>query len=333
MQARILCHILAVLLAMPTLLAGSALAFDVPSLTVKVGYGAGGDSDISARLISRHLARFLPGTPDVIVENVPGGGSMKLAQLMLGAEPTDGSVVGVVNAGIAYAPLFDPANSTFDPLAFGWIGALGRGDNMCVVNRTTGLDAFDKLLSGEVIMGATAKTSSSYTLAALVKNSAGAQFKIVTGFEGKPDVVLAQQRKEVGGNCVTSSRDLEANNFKDEVYPLVRFGSASIAGYEAVPTLQSLITAPDVKAAAALVESSVDYDLPLILPVGTPADILDLYRKAFDAMIVDAEFLKDAETVAGLTLQPTTGLGLEAVIREKYALDPAVIEAARALVQ
>jgi tripartite-type tricarboxylate transporter receptor subunit TctC len=326
-------RVLSILVVFACSIIDPAWAFDAKTVTIKVGYGAGGGYDAAARLVSRHIGRFLPGQPEVIVQNVPGGGSMKLMQLMLGAEPTDGSVIGAVGAGIAYAPTLDPSNANFDPLAVGWIGSLARGEKMCVLSRSAGIDTTDAFVGKEFLLGASGKSSSTYVLAVLARNGLGAHFKIVTGFDGAAEIDLAMQRGEIAGHCVASKGDLEDPNLRDRVDVLLRFGSSTPAGYEAVPKLQDLIRDPALRRAAQVVEASVEYDFPFIVPQGTPNETLALFRAAFDSMVVDPDFVADAAKNKDLVLQPTAGGELETIIRERLAVDAEVLETVRQLVK
>lgn len=310
-----------------------AWAFDSRTLTIKVGYGAGGSYDGAARLVSRHIGRFLPGNPEIVVQNVPGGGSMKLMQLLLGAEPGDGSVIAAVGAGIAYAPTLDPSNASFDPLELGWIGSLGQGENMCVVNRTENLGTVAAFTGADFLLGASGKSSSTYVLAALARNALGAKFRIVTGFDGVADIDLAMQRGEIAGHCVASGGDLQTTDLGERVDVVLRFGSGVITGYEEVPRLQDLIEDPALREAAGIVEASVDYEFPFVLPAGTPKETVDVFRRAFDAMVASPEFVADVGRMRDLVLRPTSGGELETIIEKNIRMDAAVLETARTLVR
>lgn len=312
---------------------GPASAFDARTVAIKVGYGAGGSYDGAARLVSRHIGRFLPGNPEIIVQNIPGGGSMKLMQLLLGAEPTDGSVIGAVGASIAYVPTLDPATASFDPLELGWIGSLGQGENMCVVNRAANLGTAAAFTGEDFLIGASGKSSLSYVLAALARNALGAKFRIVTGFDGVADIDLAMQRGEIAGHCVASSGDLRTTDLGERVDVLLRFGSAAIAGYEAVPRLRDLIGDAALRDAAGVVEASAEYDFPYVLPAGTPEETVEVFRRAFDAMVASPEFIADAARISDIVLRPTSGDELEAIIEKNTGMDAAVLETARTLVR
>lgn len=319
----------ALLLGMPA----PALAFDARTVTIKVGFGAGGSYDMASRLVARHIGRFLPGNPGVIVQNVPGGGSMRLTQLMLGAEPADGSVIGFVASSMAYAPLLDPANAAYDPLGLKWIGSLARGENMCVLLRPSGIDTIGKFVNEKFLLGASGKNSTTYILAALARNTLGAKFGIITGFDGVADIELAMHRGEIAGHCVASPGDLDRNDLRARVHTIVGFGSKDLQGYESLPRLRELIDDPMMRKAIELVEAGVDHSLPLVAPVGTPPETVAVLRAAFDAMVVDPAFVEDAGRVSDFILQPASGAVLEDIIRANFASDPATFEAARNLVK
>lgn len=330
---RAVCRVLILIATISCGFIGPAGAYDAKSLTIKVGYGAGGSYDGAARLVARHIGRFLPGNPEVIVQNVPGGGSMKLMQLLLGAEPVDGSVIGAVGAGIAYAPILDPGIAPFDPLDLGWIGSLGQGENMCVVNRSAKLNTIDAFKNQEFLIGASGRSSSTYLLAALARNALGAKFRIVTGFDGVAAIDLAMQRGEIAGHCVASSGDMKMTDLGSRVDALLRFGNATIVGHETVPRLGDLIADANLREASSVIEASVDYEFPFVAPLGTSEDTVKIFRRAFDAMVASPEFIADAGRIADLVLRPTSGGDLTEVIGRNIGLGAEVFDAARALVK
>jgi tripartite-type tricarboxylate transporter receptor subunit TctC len=137
----------------------AASAVEFKTITLKVGYGAGGTYDLSSRLVARHLGKHLPGNPNIVVQNVPGGGSLKLAKLMLGSEPADGSVVAAIGPAIAFAPTLDPQNADFDPLQIVWLGSLSNEPAFCVTKKGSGIDTLEKFLSETFHIGASGKMS------------------------------------------------------------------------------------------------------------------------------------------------------------------------------
>lgn len=308
-------------------------AFDITTITIKVGYGAGGTYDLSSRLVARHLPRFLPGNPSVVVQNVPGGGSLKLTMLMLGSEPADGSVIASVSSAMAYATKLDPENATFDPLLIQWIGALSKEPAFCAMTKASGVDTVEKFIKEEFLLGASGRASQTYQLAAVVKNALSAKFRIVTGFEGVAEIELAMYRGEIAGHCAVTAIDLTKKPIAAELNVIGRLGAVAPAGFEAVPRFIDQINDPVVRAAAELIESTRDVNYPLIAPPGIPQDVLEAYRTAFDAMVKDPEFIAEAEELGEFSLDPTPGAEVMAIVTNKYTSDSAVFEAARNLMK
>ena len=137
----------------------SAGAFDAKQITLKVGYGAGGTYDLSSRLVARHLGEFLPGKPEIVVQNVPGGGSLKLTKLMLGSEPADGSVIASVSPAMAVAPRARSRKRRFrcivDPVARLAVGGAG----LLRTSKASGIDTMDKFLRATSTSGHRARTA------------------------------------------------------------------------------------------------------------------------------------------------------------------------------
>lgn len=310
----------------------SALAFEADLITIKVGFGAGGGYDVSARLVSRYLGRYLPGDPDIIVQNVTGGGSMRLTQMMVGSEPADGSVIATISSSMALAPRLEPETADFDPLALQWIGALASDASFCVTMKQTGIDTMEAFLNEEFLVGSSGKSSLTYLLAAVVKNGLGARFNIVTGFEGGPDILLAMQRGEIAARCGISLFNIEESSLGEGLEVIGRFGSAVPVDYAALPRFSSLIEDPIKRQAAEMIEVTRDVHFPFLAPAGTPPGLLAELREAFAAMAADPEFRAEAERL-GLEIYFTSGADMEAVFARQLASEPAVFEAARALAQ
>jgi tripartite-type tricarboxylate transporter receptor subunit TctC len=306
-----------------------AQATEFKTVTLKVGYGAGGNYDLTSRLVARHLGRFLPGNPAVVVQNVPGGGSLKLTKMMLGSEPADGSVIASVSEAMPFAPVLDPANADFDPLSMQWIGSLSKEPSICITTKSSGIDTMDKFLQSEFLLGASGKSSLTYILSAMVKNGLGAKFGIVTGFDGIAEITVAGQRGEVAGVCA-----LVYHNVSDQLDAfnvIGRFGSGTIAAAPTLPRFSDQIKDSVTHQAAVLIESSRNFHLPLMAPPGTPKEALDTLRKAYVDMSKDPEFLADAAKLGDLTINITTGEEISKFVAEQLKADPAVFEAARNL--
>ncbi|MER9404791.1 hypothetical protein NKI36_12090 [Mesorhizobium caraganae] len=305
-----------------------AQAVEFQTITIKVGYGAGGGYDQTSRLIARHLGRFLPGQPNIIVQNVPGGGSLKLTKMLVGSEPADGSVIASISEAMFYAPILDPENATFDPLALQWIGSLVDDPAYCLTSKQSGIDTMEKFLQSDFLIGATGKNSTTYIFAALAKNGMKAKYKIVTGFDGTADIELAMQRGEIAGMCGVSSSLLRSDRAAINI-----IGTFGQGGSGATPSISAAIGDPTARQAADLIESALHIHHPLVAPPGVPKETVDALRKAYSAMVVDAGFLADATKLGDLTLNPTSGEAISQLVAQQLKATPAVFAAARELVK
>jgi len=304
-------------------------AAEFKSIAIKVGYGAGGGYDQTSRLIARHLGRFLPGHPEIVVQNVPGGGSLKLTKMMLGSEPADGSVLASISEAMFYAPILDPKNADFDPLALQWIGSLFNEPGYCLTSKSSGVDTMEKFLKSDFLIGATGKSSVTYLFAALVKNGAKAKFNIVTGFEGTSDIALAMERGEIAGMCGVTRYLLDGH--RDTLNVIGTFGPGTVPGAETLERFSEKIEDPTVRQAAALIESALQFHHPLVAPPGTPKETIDELRSAYLAMTKDPQFLADADKLGEMSVGATSGEEISHFVAQQLKSAPAVFEAARGL--
>lgn len=313
----------------------AAMAEDYPhgTITLKVGYGAGGTFDASSRLIAPYLTKYLAGHPDIVVQNVPGGGSLKLTKLMLGAEPADGSVIASVNPSMAFAPVLDPANADYDPSGIAWLGALSNDPAFCVTAKQSGIDSIDAFLTGDFRIGATGKTSQTYQLAAIPMRALDAHFTIVTGFNNVAEIELAMERGEIQGHCVATAGDLLDLGLIEKVNVIGRLGTGVPPGFEETPRFADRIEDPVLRQAAQLIEATRDINFTLMTQDATPAPVVAALRAAYAAAVADPDFVAEAEALGQFRLDPTSGDDMAALIAGYLDADPAVVEAARKILE
>ena len=302
------------------------------TLTIQVGYGSGGSYDEAARLVADHIARHLPGTTEVIVENVPGAGSVKLAKMVMASDVTDGSKIASVSSALALLPVFDPESTDFDPTKVHYLISMTNSASYCITPKASGIDSLDSFLTQDFKVGATGKDSTTYTYPAAIRNALGARFEIVTGFESAAEIDLAMERGEIGARCGIGLTTLSKGDMMDRFNVIVELSPKRQNEIAGVPFL--LDRAPDeaTREALALVLSSGSVHLPLIAPPATSDEALAKLRAAFDALAADPDLAAAAER-QGFELRITSGPQVEDMIDGFLSADPTVKEAARALVQ
>ena len=175
-------------------------------LTFALGFAAGGGGyDLYARTFARHYGRHVPGEPNVIVQNMPGGGGgMRAANYLYNAAPRDGSVIGMFAGSTAFEPLFDRSQAKFETPKFTWIGNLDESTGTCAVWHTVPVQRFDDLYTQELVFGASGAAGTSAQYPRMFKNLLGIKGRVVTGYTSTNEIILAMQRDEVQANCAMS---------------------------------------------------------------------------------------------------------------------------------
>jgi tripartite-type tricarboxylate transporter receptor subunit TctC len=301
-------------------------------LTIKVGYSPGGSYDVSARLVADFIGKYLPGTPDVVVENDPGAGSLKLAKSFMASGNPDGSEIATIGSTLALMPIFEPESTDFDPTQVHYLASLANQASFCYALKSSGIATLDDLLSKDLKVGATGKASTTYTYPAAIKNAFGAKFEIVVGFEGGAEIDLAMERGDIQVRCGTGKDDLTSDGLIDRVNVLAELSPVARNEIEGVESLIGRATDPKVHDALALIFGSTAIHHPFIAPPGTPEETVATLRAAFAALAADADFQAEAER-RGVDPEFTSGEAVEAKIADLLATEPEIATLARDLVQ
>jgi tripartite-type tricarboxylate transporter receptor subunit TctC len=328
MRHRALC--LLVLLCLGT--TGARAEFKASSVSVYIPSGIGGGYDAYARLAARHLGRFLPGNPAMVPKNMPGAGGVILANYMYGVAPRDGSALALFMAGAPFEPLFGNAKATYDPTKFRWIMSLNRLVNIGIFWHQTPIRTPDDFFKGEVLVGSSGGGDSSTEIYPNLLNLlAGTRFKVVNGYKGNGEAMLAMERGEVQGIVGT-----ELSSFRATKPDWIRDHKARIV---VQITLTKSADIPDVPSALDLVkdeEGHKVFELLLArqengrsfgLPPGTPDDVLVTYRQAFSAMVKDPAFLADAKKL-NADIVISTGEDIQALLAKTYGSPKPLVERA-----
>ncbi len=167
------------------------------TVTIMIGYGPGGTDDVWARLIGKYMGEHIPGKPNVVSTNVPGAGSLLLANQIYNTQPKDGTVIGLINRGVPFEPLLGGVGTRFDPMKFNYIGSPDRDTPACAIRVDAPVQTMRDLLTKEYIVGATGSGSDSQLYPEVLANMLGVKMKIVQGYPGSRDILLATERGEV----------------------------------------------------------------------------------------------------------------------------------------
>ncbi len=289
-------------------------------MTVIVGSAPGGGYDATARLFARFMGNFIPGKPNMIVQNMPGAGSLTATNNLYNLAPKDGTTIGVVQRGMLTAKLTNPNGVRFDVEKMNWIGNLAPEVATIVSWKTNKVKTTDDLFKEQLIVGGPGPTLDPETTPRLLNALIGTKFKIVSGYTGNTEILLAMERGEVGGTA-----DLAWSNVKRRTDLRPNLNVLMQVGLEKAPDL-------DVPLALDFAKTEEDREImelffiqktvarPLVAPPNVPADRVAAMRKAFLDMTKDREFLGEAEKLA-LDVEPATGEDIQKIIA-KIAATP-----------
>src|SRR5882762_6378089 len=285
---------LVALLVLGASMPAAAQSFSGKTVTIIVGYKPGGGYDATARLLARYLPKHLPGKPTVIVQNMPGGNSIIAANHMYAVAKPDGLTIGTFNRNLPIAQLTSVEGVKFDMRRFAWIGSAANETTILAIRSDLPYKTFEELRKAKepVVIGSTGPGANTHDFPLLLKDLLGVNLKIVSGYSSSADIMLAVERKEVDGRA-GSFTSLRPFIDRKLVRPLIRARSNE-AGIEYLPIDESFAPTPRAKAIMALRSAPEVIARPYVLPPGTSAEILRVYRDAFARTIKDPALVAEA---------------------------------------
>jgi len=301
------------------------------SITVLVGFTAGGGYDLYARLLGRHMGRHVPGNPTIVVQNMPGAGSMKATQYVYGVAPKDGLTLATVSRGMVTEPLLNAAN--FDPTKLTWLGTITSETSVCATWKTSPVKSWDDMFKREFSLGGSAVGADPDTFALIMRNVFGAKVKLVTGYPGGNDINLAMERSEVDGRCGWSWTSLKSQkNWLPQINLLVQFNLEKNADLPNVPVALERAASDEQRQVLRLLIAGQYVGRPFFTSPDIPADRKAALRAAFDATMKDPQFLADAAKL-DLEISPVGAATIDAFLAELYRTPKDVVSKAVTAIQ
>jgi tripartite-type tricarboxylate transporter receptor subunit TctC len=303
-------------------------------VTIVVGSAVGGGFDTYARLVGRHLGRFIPGNPTIIVQNIPGAGSNKAASYVALQAPKDGTVIGAVQAIAITQPLISDQPVPHDPSKFIMIASANRSVYFCVVRSDAPVKSFQETFDKEAIIGTSSEGASLRDYPVMLINVLGVKLRLIGGYAGSREIMIAMERNEIQGMCgmdwssfLTQQRDWIASGFARLLAQEDLEGHPEM-NKVGVPLTISFAKTEEDRQVMEMIYSQNLFGRPYLVAPGVPADRVAALRKAFATMLRDNALLAEAEK-SGLDIGPMDGEELQALVAKLYALPPKVIERAK----
>jgi tripartite-type tricarboxylate transporter receptor subunit TctC len=296
-------------------------------VTIYVGFGPGGGYDLAARLLSRHLANYIPGKPSVIVSNRPGASGLTLLNFLYSVAPTDGTVFGTFHSASPFYEAIGMEGVRYKSAELSWIGNLNRSANVVAVWADTGVRTIEDATKKQVLMGALAGAGIMDMYPKVLNALFGTQFKIVNGYEGTNDVNLAIERGEVqGATTAWNSWKLARPEWvrDHKIVPIVQIALQKDASLPQVPLLLDLAKNDEQKQLFTAISANIAIERPFAGPPRIPADRLDILRRAFDKTVEDPAFIADAAKIQA-DVDPQTGEQVTKIVESVVNTPPHII--------
>lgn len=302
------------------------------TIRVAVGFSAGGGYDTYARIVARHMGKYIPGNPTFVVDNMDGAGSLIAANYTYNKAPHDGTFIGVWNSAfVLYQALGDKA-VRLDGRKLGWIGAPIKGSPTCAIMGFTGLKTMDDVLkSGKSLrMGATRAGSTYNDLPKILNQTIGTKFDVITGYKGTSQITVAMRSKELDGGCwgwesirVTARAMLDAQG-DQKLIPIIVHKKWEDKELANVPLTRDYIKAKAGQDGVNLYNAWVnqyEFQRPWVAPPGLPKDRLEVLRKAFKDTFTDPEFVAEAKK-SKLEMEYVSGGEINGLVKEILNISP-----------
>ena len=303
------------------------------SFRMIIGFGVGGGYDLWARAVAQHMGRHLPGSPTLIPQNMPAGGSLAAANFLYEVAPKDGTVFGLIGRDAPLGPITGASGARFEPTKMSWLGTPTKETNICIAYRTASVKTVQDLYDKELVMGDVGPGSGTRAYPKALAALLGMKFKLVSGYPSSADIFLAMERGEVQGIC--ESLDSVRSRRPDwistkQVSVLFQGAPETNPELKGVPLARDLARNDEERQAIDFLYAGQGIGRPFVAPPGLAPDVLKMLRDAFDATMQDPEFIADVKKQK-FDLDPENGGSLAGLINKIYSTPKPIVDKVTAL--
>jgi tripartite-type tricarboxylate transporter receptor subunit TctC len=318
---------------------GSAADFYAgKQINLIVGSAPGGGYDTYARLVARHWPDFIPGHPNIVVQNLPAAGSLVAMNTLANSAPRDGLTIGAVQNQIGVEPLLGVTgpvgNARYDSRRMNWLGSTSKEVPVVAVWSNAPFKTFEETFQREMLVGSSGTATADTIDSRLLNNILGTKFKVIEGYKGNPELTLAAETGEimgrtgwfVSGMMATKGEDIASGRIR----VLVQLAAAKHPALPDVPLVTDYISDPTKKDELMFSLSWFEAGRPFVAPPGVPADRVAILRTSFMQMMNSPEMLADAQKMS-LDVTPMSGEDVQALMERLYATPKPLIERVRSI--
>jgi tripartite-type tricarboxylate transporter receptor subunit TctC len=303
------------------------------NITVLIGYSPGGSYDAAGRVLARHMGRYIPGNPSLVPQNMPGAGTLNLANYLYNVAPKDGTAFGIFARGMAMEPLIGGTNAKFDATKFTWIGSAANEISLCATYETSPVKTWKDAVTKDFTVAGNGSGSDPDVFATVLRNLFGVKDRLISGYPGSAEISLAMERGEIDGRCGWSWSSIKAEKSQwlaeHKLNLVVQLALEKAADLPNVPLITDLATDERQRQILKLIFSRQTMGRPFAGPPAIPPERAEALRHAFDLTMKDPDFLAEAQG-RGLEINPVSGHDLEKLIAELYQTPKDVVAEARA---
>jgi tripartite-type tricarboxylate transporter receptor subunit TctC len=319
----------------PALAQSAADFYKGTTLNLLMPTAAGSGYDFDGRFVGRHIGKHLPGNPNVVAQNMPGAGGVRVANALYNTAAQDGSNLGLVMNSAAMMQVIKGPGVQYDVSKMQWIGAVSPAVDTMAVWHTQKIASVDDATKITSVAAATGKGANSSIIPSAMNELLGTKFKVVTGYSGSSEMNLAMERGEVGARG-TSWASWVTNNMDwidDKKIVLIGYAGPRPSNMPAgVPSLVELAKSEDDKRVMELVFSGTEFGRPFVMGPKVPADRVKAMRAAFEAMTKDADFIAEAQKIK-VDVEPVKGETLQTLAGKLLTTPDPLVARAKALVE
>ncbi len=299
--------------------------------TIEIGISStvGGGYDAHARLLARTMGKYIPGNPTIVAKNIDGAGGLRLANLLYNTAPRDGTSIGTIYRATAFEPLFGNKAAQFDATQFNWIGSASSEVSLCVSWHGSGVTTFNDMLSKELVVAHSGAGADAYQFSKIINGVLGTRMRLIGGYRGGNEMLLAMERGEVGGRCGWSWSSVQATRRewleRKQVNLLTQLALSKHPDMPNVPLVIDLAKTDEQRDILRLVFARQQIAYPFLAPPGVPKDRVEVLRTAFLKAMADPELLAGAHK-ARLEILPVSGGEAQRLVAELHATPAPVVE-------
>ena len=298
-----------------------------------VGYPPGGSNDVYGRAVARFIGRHIPGNPQVVFRNMPGAGSILAANHIYNVAPKDGTVLGLLAATNTLDEKLGASGVKFETAKFTWVGRISSAVNVTAMWNTSKIKTIDDAFKTESALGATGTGSTVYVYPNVLNRVLGTKFKLVMGYGGSNEAMLAMERGEIDGHSTSweAYKSAHPDWIRDKkINVVVQYGLSRHPDLPDVPTCVEIAKTDEEKQILRAVVNATEIGKAILSSPGVPKERAEALRKAFMDMTQDGEFIAELDKMR-VELTPLPGARLQELVQEVGNLTPDLVQKIKAV--